>query len=234
VPIPYANLSDPQTLNLYEYVRNNPLSITDADGHRWWKDLWNGLANATYRPLVMMVQHPIVTGKAIGNSIAHPVATVRGIKTSVTVTVTGVVHGNGEAIGVAVGTIGMALIPGGEAGDVAEGAEDLGRVGELADDANVVRGGLSENIPNGTGVTIGPDGTLNGVSVNSANGASVGDLSKGLPNGKVSTTTVGEVRAAGGNVTPSGTTGNPNHCTMCGITPQQARQIMKTIPNPSK
>ena len=32
-PVPYANLSDPQTLNLYTYGRNNPLSGTDPDGH---------------------------------------------------------------------------------------------------------------------------------------------------------------------------------------------------------
>jgi RHS repeat-associated protein len=32
-PIPYADLKDPQTLNLYAYVRNNPLSRRDFDGH---------------------------------------------------------------------------------------------------------------------------------------------------------------------------------------------------------
>jgi RHS repeat-associated protein len=32
-PVPYADLSDPQTLNLYGYVRNNPLGHADADGH---------------------------------------------------------------------------------------------------------------------------------------------------------------------------------------------------------
>ena len=32
-PIPYANLEDPQTLNLYGFVRNNPLSKPDPDGH---------------------------------------------------------------------------------------------------------------------------------------------------------------------------------------------------------
>jgi len=32
-PIPYATLSDPQTLNLYAYLRNNPLNRADADGH---------------------------------------------------------------------------------------------------------------------------------------------------------------------------------------------------------
>jgi RHS repeat-associated protein len=33
VPIPYADLSDPQSLNLYEYVHNNPLNKADRDGH---------------------------------------------------------------------------------------------------------------------------------------------------------------------------------------------------------
>jgi RHS repeat-associated protein len=32
-PIPYADLTDPQTLNLYSYARNNPLSNRDEDGH---------------------------------------------------------------------------------------------------------------------------------------------------------------------------------------------------------
>jgi len=32
-PVPYAKLGDPQTLNLYAYVGNNPLSRFDPDGH---------------------------------------------------------------------------------------------------------------------------------------------------------------------------------------------------------
>jgi RHS repeat-associated protein len=32
-PVPYAQLTNPQTLNLYEYGDNNPLSHTDPDGH---------------------------------------------------------------------------------------------------------------------------------------------------------------------------------------------------------
>jgi RHS repeat-associated protein len=32
-PVPYAKLDDPQTLNLYSYVGNNPLARADADGH---------------------------------------------------------------------------------------------------------------------------------------------------------------------------------------------------------
>jgi RHS repeat-associated protein len=34
-PVPYADFADPQTLNLYSYVRNNPLIGKDDDGHAW-------------------------------------------------------------------------------------------------------------------------------------------------------------------------------------------------------
>jgi len=33
MPVPYAVMGDPQSLNLYAYVRNNPLSRRDLDGH---------------------------------------------------------------------------------------------------------------------------------------------------------------------------------------------------------
>jgi RHS repeat-associated protein len=33
--VPYANLADPQSLNLYSYARNNPLVRIDKDGHCW-------------------------------------------------------------------------------------------------------------------------------------------------------------------------------------------------------
>jgi len=34
-PLPYADIADPQTLNNYAYVRNNPLRYVDPDGHDW-------------------------------------------------------------------------------------------------------------------------------------------------------------------------------------------------------
>jgi RHS repeat-associated protein len=34
--IPYADLANPQTFNLYSYVLNNPLSKTDPNGHDWF------------------------------------------------------------------------------------------------------------------------------------------------------------------------------------------------------
>ena len=36
--VPYADLSNPQSLNLYSYVKNNPLSHLDIDGHG---ELWD-------------------------------------------------------------------------------------------------------------------------------------------------------------------------------------------------
>ncbi len=39
--VPYADLKNPQTLNLYEYVKNNPLRTADIDGHGLWKKFVN-------------------------------------------------------------------------------------------------------------------------------------------------------------------------------------------------
>ena len=54
-PVPYAHLDDPQSLNLYAYVHNNPLAKADLDGHGCPPDcstgndvvdFFNGLGNA--------------------------------------------------------------------------------------------------------------------------------------------------------------------------------------------
>jgi hypothetical protein len=46
-PVPYASLENPQSLNLYSYGGNNPLSVTDPDGHvwEWLQKLGNWLNN---------------------------------------------------------------------------------------------------------------------------------------------------------------------------------------------
>ena len=42
--MPYADLANPQTLNLYTYVQNNPLTYTDPTGHMMTsstrEDMW--------------------------------------------------------------------------------------------------------------------------------------------------------------------------------------------------
>ncbi len=115
----------------------------------------------------------------------------------------------------------------------------------LPDDAPVVRGGqnLPENFAKGSGVSVGADGKLQGVSVNSAPGMSVERLTASVPstgypgilNNQVGVTTVGAVRACGGDVVPSPTRTNAHHATLGGLTPEQASGLFRpTVPNPSR
>jgi hypothetical protein len=120
--VPYADLNDPQTLNLYSYVRNNPLSRADLDGHDWLSDFGSGLANSTYRPLIQLVSHPLDAAVGFGHAAAHPINTAMAAKDGLVAIGKGALSGNGVAIGVAVGTIGMALIPGAEEAEGVEAA----------------------------------------------------------------------------------------------------------------
>jgi RHS repeat-associated protein len=45
VPVPYANFTDPQTLDQFSYVRNIPTSKTDLDGHGWRSNFKERLYN---------------------------------------------------------------------------------------------------------------------------------------------------------------------------------------------
>lgn len=72
------------------------------------------------------------------------------------------------------------------------------------------------------------------VSVSSGAGKTLDELTTGIPNKQVGVTTVESVRRAGGDVIPSPTASNPNHCTLCGITPQKAEELMTpTVRNPN-
>ena len=104
---------------------------------------------------------------------------------------------------------------------------------KIPDDALVVRGGRNrpEDIRRGTGTH--PSG-VTGVSVESAAGVSVVELTGAIPHGQVGVTTVGEVRKAGGDVIR--TSGkSPYHATLTGLTPEQASKLFTpTIPNPAR
>jgi hypothetical protein len=115
----------------------------------------------------------------------------------------------------------------------------------LTDDALVVRGGL--NLPDsfvlGSGVSLDDAGKLQDVSVNAANGVSLSELTApnaatdypGIPHTQVGVTTVGKIRAAGGQVNPSPTMRNPNHATRSGLTPEQAAGLFRpTVLNPNR
>jgi hypothetical protein len=104
----------------------------------------------------------------------------------------------------------------------------------LPDSAFVVRGGIATEAQLSKGAEISnANGTVSGVSVNSASGSSVQELSRGIPNKTVSVTTVGEVRATGGDVVPTPSATNPCHCDMNNIDPKQISKKFEQQPNPT-
>jgi len=72
-PVPYAQLDDPQSLNLYSYVRNNPLGKADPDGHCPQCLIWGeqALEEAADSPAGQAVEGWVVAGfAAAGSTIA--------------------------------------------------------------------------------------------------------------------------------------------------------------------
>ncbi len=232
--VPYANFGNPQSLNLYSYVQNNPTTMGDPDGHRCpgcpvmtgpitvqdimftgkaaAKGLWNGFVGLTntVNGLINAGSNIVVGKDVIGYATPIPY------------------NNTPEAV---IGTLAPFGVPGGEFGEATTATQ-------LADDAIVVRGGIptAEQLTKGA-ETINADGTLNGVSVQSANGATVEQLAQGgtVPKyNKIGTTTVGEIRATGGDVVPTPRDGNPCHCDMNNVNAQAASQKFKVQPNPAK
>jgi RHS repeat-associated protein len=46
-PVPYAKLDNPQTLNLCQYMENNPLGGVDPDGHCCWDEVADFMSGAS-------------------------------------------------------------------------------------------------------------------------------------------------------------------------------------------
>jgi hypothetical protein len=78
-PLPYADISDPQTLNKYACVRNNPFRYVDPDGHCPWCALAVGVTDAvaqtiadkaTGQPITLRKEiAAFVGGAIIGGSV---------------------------------------------------------------------------------------------------------------------------------------------------------------------
>lgn len=106
-------------------------------------------------------------------------------------------------------------------------------VESIPDEAIVVRGGRNrpEDIQRGTGTH--PSG-VTGISVECAVGLTVEELSATIPHGQIGSTTVEEIRKAGGEVIR--TSGRSlYHATLTGLTPQQISSLLNpTFPNPAR
>jgi hypothetical protein len=104
---------------------------------------------------------------------------------------------------------------------------------KIPDDALVVRGGRNRPEDLERGIGIHPSG-VTGVSVECATGLSAKDLAAAVPHGQIGVTSVGAVRAAGGDVVR--TSGrSPHHATLTGLSPEEASRLLTpTIPNPAK
>lgn len=92
-----------------------------------------------------------------------------------------------------------------------------------------------ERFRQGTGVIQDQYGRLHNVSVNSAPYKTLIELTVTLPNRQIGVTTVGAIRAGGGQVRPQPTARNPDHCVMTGLTPEEAQRLfIPTVRNPHR
>jgi hypothetical protein len=103
----------------------------------------------------------------------------------------------------------------------------------IPDEALVVRSGrnLPEDLRRGTQTH--PSG-VTGASVECTEGLSVKDLAVAIPHNQVGVTTVGAVRAVGGDVVR--TSGHsPHHATVVGLSAEEASRLLTpTATNPAR
>jgi hypothetical protein len=103
----------------------------------------------------------------------------------------------------------------------------------IPDGALVVRGGRNQPQDLQRGTATHPSG-VTGVSVECEAERSVEELAAALPHGQIGVTTVGEVRAAGGDVIR--TSGrSPYHATLVGLNAEDvSRLLTPTTANPAE
>jgi RHS repeat-associated protein len=123
-------------------------------------------------------------------------------------------------------------------GGVAKGLgkviETRGAVTALEDSALVARGGNAANhTASRINAAIGPSRTpgVTGFSAQCNGGTCLSDLGQFIKNKQLGVTTVGEIRAAGGDVIR--TPGIGNHVTVTGLSGETASPLFQIVPNPN-
>ncbi|HEY1211177.1 MAG TPA: RHS repeat-associated core domain-containing protein [Terracidiphilus sp.] len=143
VPVPYAQMSDPQSLNLYIYVRNNPLIRVDADGHccEAVKNFLYGIDDVSLFPLEQAFNHPIDTVRAMVIHGMDPLSDVEDVLNAASV-VDSALHGDARSIGKIFGT-GLTAFVGGELAEEITPVAGVGaEAGELESEAGAAANGV--------------------------------------------------------------------------------------------
>jgi RHS repeat-associated protein len=97
-PLPYADITNPQSLNKYAYTLNNPLRYTDPDGHGEL-DFWLGVAHAVATNFAFGAgrQESYNSDNAAGQAVGDAISVVVGA-VEVVAGAAAVVGGSGEAL----------------------------------------------------------------------------------------------------------------------------------------
>jgi RHS repeat-associated protein len=238
--IPESNKGS--TFDRYAYTDNNPMTLNDPNGHAAQPPCpLCGRTLIDYSGLDLNTRSAIDVIANIGCAIVQmchvdvPTSTIKFMSYEA--------WANTGVIGLGTTVIGGNSITEFAQGDEIQTAnqadnlsDSLTKIDEISNDAYVCRGGTctAERFASGSGVITNSDGTLSGVSVNSASGVSIQELTSNIPNKQVGVTTVGNIRAAGGNVIPFPLDNNPYHAIMNGLTPSIAEFLFTpTIRNPN-
>jgi hypothetical protein len=192
-------------LNLYAYVANDPVNKTDPTGEFAQFAVKFAIDVALEAGIQYATTGSVDVGSAVKDAatgLVNPAKTLERAKD-------------------------LAKVAGAAAGAAKGGLKNSDLV--VRGGTNKPGGGISpEGIAKGTGTH--PEGPT-GFSAQAKPGASLCDLCGNIKNDQVGVTTVGDVRAAGGDVVQ--TSGKGNHVTVTGLTPEKASGLLSPpVQNP--
>ncbi|WP_266157344.1 RHS repeat-associated core domain-containing protein [Dyella silvatica] len=222
----------------YDYANNNPIANIDPDGRQSTMDAGWWVGQAT-----MSQQSPQQFQQLNEQNAAQAQVVLTSIATMAAAPAVGFVARTAVAVAadsLASGSLAAGLMANGEAVTASgallvEGAAVAnGVVSPFSSEALVVRGGDAAN-QSAAKIqgAIGPSRTpgVIGFSCQCDGGTDLSELGSFLRNNQVGVTTVGDIRAAGGEVVV--TPGYGHHVTVTNLSGEQASPLMKIQKNPN-
>ncbi|MCW5963219.1 MAG: RHS repeat-associated core domain-containing protein [Bryobacterales bacterium] len=160
-PFADQHASDPQSWNLYAYVRNRGLSFVDGNGREVvgsgangevqititpnaWKFL-QGAWDSTGGPLVSTIADPVGTLQGAGDALVNPGRTLGAIKDSLVSTARGLASGDPYSYGEVTGTVALTIATAGTAKGASAAAKEA-QTARLLVKAEVARDALAAKV----------------------------------------------------------------------------------------